>query len=85
MVVFSFSQARTVARSCLIQCLACCSHDSDESLLLSMRGSGGDLSRDRDVVPLPLGGDDGGLLPVDSGEVGVAARHDRQDDGGGQR
>jgi hypothetical protein len=50
-----------------------------------MRGSGGDLSRDRDVVPLPLGGDDGGLLPVDSGEVGVAARHDRQDDGGGQR
>jgi hypothetical protein len=65
-MVFSFSQA-------------CGSHDGDESLLLSVRGSGGGLSHDRGVVLLPLGG--GGLLLID-GEVGGAARHDRQDGGG---
>jgi hypothetical protein len=48
---------------CLVQGLACGSHDSDESLLLAVRGGGG--------------GGDGGLLPVDGGEVGVAARHSR--------
>jgi hypothetical protein len=64
-MVFSFSQARVAVRSrpCLIQGLACGSHDSDESLLLSVRGGGG--------------GGDGGLLLVDGGEVGVAARHSR--------
>jgi hypothetical protein len=70
---------------CLIQCLACGSHDSDESLLLSMHGSDGGLScgHDRDVVLLPLGGGgSGGLLPVDGGEVGVAAQYGRQDGGG---
>jgi hypothetical protein len=51
-------------RPCLVQGLACSSHGSDESLLLSMRGS--------DVILLPLGGG-GGLLPIDGGEVGVVA------------
>jgi hypothetical protein len=60
----------------LIQCLACNSHDDDESLLLSVDVSGGGLSHGREVVLLPLGGD-GGLLPIDNGEVGVAARHGR--------
>jgi hypothetical protein len=55
----------------LIQVLAC---SRDESFQLSVRGSGGSLSCGRGVVLLPLGGD--GLLPVDGGEVGVAARHD---------
>jgi hypothetical protein len=56
----------------------CGNHDGDESLLLLVRGSGGGLSRSRDVVLLPLGGGsrDGGLLLVD-GEVGGAVRHDR--------
>jgi hypothetical protein len=53
-----------LARPCLIQGLAYGSYDSDESLLLSMRGSGGGLSRSHSVVLLPLGGG-GGLLPVD--------------------
>jgi hypothetical protein len=74
------------ARPCLVQGLACGSHDGDESLLLLVRGSGGGLSRGRDVVLLPLGGSgggshDGGLLLI-NGEVGGAARHDRQDGGG---
>jgi hypothetical protein len=72
-------------RPCLVQGLACGSHGGDESLLLSVRDSGGGLSRGRSVVLLPLGGGggsrDGGLLLVD-GEVGGAARHDRQDGGG---
>jgi hypothetical protein len=59
-----------LARPCLIQGLACGSHVGDESLLLSVRGSGGGLSRGHDVVLLPLGG--GGLLLID-GEVGGAA------------
>jgi hypothetical protein len=46
----------------------------DVDVLLSVRGSGGGLSRGRGVVLLPLGG--GGLLLVD-GEVRGAARHDR--------
>jgi hypothetical protein len=66
---------------CLIQGLACSSHDSDESLLLSVCGSGGGLSHDRAVVLLPLGGR-GSLLPIGGGEGGVAARHSRQDGGG---
>jgi hypothetical protein len=64
-----------LVRPCLVQGLACDSHDSDESLLLSVRGSGGGLSRDRGVLLLPLGA--GGLLPVDGGEVGVAAQYSR--------
>jgi hypothetical protein len=73
--------------SCPVQGLACGSHGGDESLLLSVRGSGDGLSRGRGVVLLPLGGSggdrdgDGGLLLVD-GEVGGAVRHDRQDGGG---
>jgi hypothetical protein len=69
------------ARPCLVQGLACGSHGGDESLLLSVRGSGGGLSRGRGVVLLPLGSGGGGLLLVD-GEVGGVARHDRQDGGG---
>jgi hypothetical protein len=70
-----------LVRPCLIQGLACGGHNSDESVLLSVRCSGGGLSRDRDVVLLPLGGH-GSLLPVSGGEVGVAARDSRQDGGG---
>jgi hypothetical protein len=80
-MVFSFSQARAEARSCLVQGLTCDSHGSDESLLLSVRGSDGGLSRGYDIVLLPLGGGDGGLLPVDGGEVRVTALHSRQDGG----
>jgi hypothetical protein len=60
------------ARSCLIQGLVCCSHGSDESLLLSVCGSGDGLSRGHGVVLLPLDGGGGDLLPIDSAEVGVA-------------
>jgi hypothetical protein len=67
----------TLAHACLIHGLACGSHSSDESLLLSVRSSG------RGVVFLPLGGSS--LLPVDGGEVRVIARHSRQDGGGGRR
>jgi hypothetical protein len=66
---------------CLIQGLVCGSHGSDESLLLSVHGSASGLSHDRGVILLPLGGLRG-LLPIDGGEVGVAARHSRQDIGG---
>jgi hypothetical protein len=65
---------------CVVQGLACSSHDSDESLLLSVCGSGGGLSR-RGVVLLTLGGVNG-LLPVNGREVGVTVRHGRQDGGG---
>jgi hypothetical protein len=62
------------ARSCLIQGLACCSHGSDESLLLSVCGSSDGLSRGHGhgVVLLPLDGGGGDLLPIDNAEVGVA-------------
>jgi hypothetical protein len=64
----------------------CGSHGGDESLLLSVRGSGGGLSHGRGVLLLPLGGsggrDGGGSLLLVDGEVGGAARHDRQDSGG---
>jgi hypothetical protein len=75
----------TLTRPCLIQGLVCGSHDNDESLLLSVHSSGGGLSRGCGIVLLPLGGGDGGMLPIDGGEVGVAARHSRQDGGGGRR
>jgi hypothetical protein len=86
LLLFPSEGGGTLARQCLIQGLVCGSHSGDESLLLLVRGSGGGLSRGRGVVLLPLGGGgdrdgDGGLLLVD-GEVGGAARHDRQDGGG---
>jgi hypothetical protein len=58
-----------LTRPCLIKGLACGSYRNDESLMLLMHGSGGDLSCG--VVLLPLDG--GGLLLVDGGEVGVTA------------
>jgi hypothetical protein len=69
-------------RPCLVQGFACGSHCSNESLLLSMRYSSGGLSHDRGVILHSLGGGGGGLLPIDGGEVGVAARHSQQDGGG---
>jgi hypothetical protein len=60
-----------LAHPCLVQGVACDSHDNS-----------GSLSHDRDIVLLPLGGGD--LLPVDGGEVGVATPHGRQDGGGGR-
>jgi hypothetical protein len=65
----------------LIQGLACDIHGGDDSLLLSVRGSGGGLSHDRDVVLLPLSDGGGDLLLIDE-EVGGVAQHGRQDDGG---
>jgi hypothetical protein len=66
----------------LIQGLACNNHGGNESLLLSVCGSGGDLSCSRDVILFPLsGGGGGGLLLIDR-EVAGAARHGQQDDGG---
>jgi hypothetical protein len=70
-----------LVRPDLNQGLACHNHDGDESLLLSMRGSDGGLSRGRGIVLLDLSVDVSGLLLID-GEVGDAARHGRQDDGG---
>jgi hypothetical protein len=61
---------------CLIQGLACSSHDDDESLLLSWRSG---LRRGGGVIILPLSGD--GLLLID-GEVRGAAQHGWQDGGG---
>jgi hypothetical protein len=53
----------------------CDSHNSDEGLLLSVHGSSGG----RGIVLLPLGcSGGGGLLPIDDGEVGVAAWHDHK-------
>jgi hypothetical protein len=76
LLLFPSEGGGALARPCLVQDLTCGSHDGDESLLLSMRGSGGGLSRGRSVVLLPLGGggsrDSGGLLLID-GEVGGAA------------
>jgi hypothetical protein len=66
-------------RLCLIQGLTCSSDNVDESLVLSVRGSGSGLSRGRGVVLLPLSG--GGLLLID-GDDEDAAQHGRQDGGG---
>jgi hypothetical protein len=84
LLLFPSEGGGALTRPCLIQGLACGSHGGDESLLLSVRGSGGGLSRGRGVVLLPLGGgrDGGGGLLLIDGEVGGAARHDRQDGGG---
>jgi hypothetical protein len=82
-MVFSFSQARAAARPCLIQSLACDSHEGNESLLLSARCSGSGLSCNRSIVLLPLGGDgNGGDLLLINGEVGGATRYGRRDGGG---
>jgi hypothetical protein len=82
-MVFSFSQARAVARSCVrasskvlravamtVTRVSCSVHDS-----------GGGLSHGCGIILLLLGGS-GSLLPIDGGEVGVAARHSQQDGGG---
>jgi hypothetical protein len=77
-LVLSSEGGSMLVRSCLIQGLVGGSHGSDESLLLSTHGSGGGLSRGRCVIHVPLGGGGGnrgggGLLPINHGEVGVAA------------
>jgi hypothetical protein len=78
---------RALACPCLIQGLTCGSHGDDESLLLLVHGSGGDLNHSHGVVLLPLsgGGNDRGggigLLLID-GEVGGTTRHGRHDSGG---
>jgi hypothetical protein len=81
-LLFPSEGGGALARPCLVQGLACGRHGGDESLPLSVRGSGGGLSRGRGVVLLPLGGDGGGGLLLVDGEVGGATRHDRQDGGG---
>jgi hypothetical protein len=81
LLLFPSKGGGVLACPCLVQGLACGSHGGDKSLLLSVRGSGSGLSHGRGVVLLPLGGGGGGLLLID-GEVGGAARHDRQDGGG---
>jgi hypothetical protein len=78
-IVFSFSQARAVACS---RAHASSRVSRDESLILSVCGSGGSLSHDHGVVLLPLGGGGDGLLPIDSGEVGVVIRYSWQDGSG---
>jgi hypothetical protein len=80
LLLFPSEGGGALTHPCLVQGLACGSHGGDESLLLSVRSSGGGLSHSRGIVLLPLGvsgGRDGGdsLLLVD-GEVGGAARHD---------
>jgi hypothetical protein len=70
-----------LTRPGLVQGLACGSHDGDESLLLSMHGSGDGLSHGRVVVLILLSGGGGGLFLIDR-EVGGAARYGRQDSGG---
>jgi hypothetical protein len=71
----------TLARMGLVQGLACGSHDGDESLLLSHRGSSRGLSCGHGGVHLSLSGSGGGLVLINR-EVESAARHGRQDDGG---
>jgi hypothetical protein len=68
LLLFPSEGGSVLAHSCLVQGLACGSY-------------GGGLSRGRGVILLPLGGGDDDLLLID-GEVGGAARHDRQDCGG---
>jgi hypothetical protein len=70
-----------LTRPCLDQGLVCGNHGGNESLLFSVRDSGGGLSHGSDIVLLPLGGGGGGLLLID-GEVGGAAQYGRQDGGG---
>jgi hypothetical protein len=81
LLLFPSKGGDTLTHPCLIQGLACDSHDSDESLLLSVHDSNNGLSRDCGVILLPLGGDGCGLLLIDR-EVGAATRHGRQDNGG---
>jgi hypothetical protein len=65
---------------CLVQGPVCGSYDSDESLLLLVHGRGDGLSHA--VILLRLGDSGGGLLPINGGEVEVAARHGHQDNDG---
>jgi hypothetical protein len=58
LILLSSEGGSALARPCLIHGLACGSHGGDESLLLSVRCSGGSLSRGHDVVLLPISGDD---------------------------
>jgi hypothetical protein len=69
----------------IVQGLACGIHGGDESLLLSVRGSGGGLSHDHDVILLRLSdvdSRDGDILLLVDGGVGGAAQHGQQDGDG---
>jgi hypothetical protein len=73
----------TLIRPGLVHGLACDNHNGDESLLLSVRGSGDGLSQGRGVILLLLSGSSGhGDLLLINGEGGGAAQHSRQDGGG---
>jgi hypothetical protein len=54
---------------------------SQASLLLSVRDSGGGLSRGRGIILLPLSSGGSGMLLINE-EVGGLAWHGRQDIGG---
>jgi hypothetical protein len=73
LLLFPSEGSCALACSVLILGLVCSSHGNNESLLLLVRASGGGLSHDIVLLPLGGGGCDGGLLPVDGGEVGVTA------------
>jgi hypothetical protein len=80
LLLFPSEGGDALACPCLIQGLACGNH---KCLLLSVCSSSNGLSHGRGIVLLLGGsGDSSGLLPVDSGEFGVAARYSRQDGGG---
>jgi hypothetical protein len=67
----------------LVRGLACSSHDSEESLLLSLRDNHDALSHCCSVLLLPLSA--GGDLLLHDQEVGGAACIGRQDNGGRRR
>jgi hypothetical protein len=84
LLLFPSEAVSVLTRPCLVQGLPCCSHDSNESLLLSVHSSDGGLSYDSGIILLPLGGNGrrSGLLPIYGEEVGVATWHSRQHGGG---
>jgi hypothetical protein len=85
LLLFPNEGGSVLARLRLVQGLACGSHDGNESILLLVHGSGCSLSRSHGVVFRPLSGSHGHDLLLIDGEDGGAARHGRQDGGGGWR
>jgi hypothetical protein len=56
LLLFPIEGGGALTRPCLVQGLVCVSHDDDESLLLSVCGSGGGLSCGRGIVLRLSGG-----------------------------